>query len=424
MKAPTHLEIDQLRHTAAQLLLFQDVLTDPIGQAWQTLVDHLATQGSSSSTIMRAYGSFFSALANEQLSWPDYLIQQIRWSDNALARAAARQALDTLPQPLIEAGRHDLRCLQQLANSELILRYPLQQLGIQVWWTDPRPPQAGWDPYQQQVRDWADTLEYLAHHYRSQGVGLCARYRAFRWVQDQLQGVAHPDPVTFEQLYGNQRQQQQLWSNTEALLARKPAHHVLLYGARGTGKSSMTKALLNRYDDQGLRLLELSRADLVHMPRILDELHQHPQAFILFVDDLSFEADETDFKQLKVLLDGDITAQPRNVKLYATTNRRHLIRDYFQDRPAPDNEEVHAWDTVQEKLSLRDRFGLTLTFLPFRQSDYLATIDHLLTQINHSWDPDHIRRQAIMWAQQQNGFSGRTARQFVDSLQSGLIPAS
>ncbi len=414
-------EIEGVRQAAAQILLFQDVLVHPIGQAWITLVDRLCHQ-TPAATVLTAYGAFFSLLAEARLSWPHFLIQQIHWSTNPFAKAVTQTSTEALPLALIQAAQHDLRCFQRLAGSEASLRLPLQKLGVQIWWSDETTRLTGWNPLSTQ--DWAATLEDLADHYRHQGVGICARYQAFRWYQHQLLGVAHPDWVLLDQIYGYERQKQQLCHNTEALLARTPALHVLLYGARGTGKSSMVKAMLSKYCQQGLRLLELNRAQLIDLPIIVDNLRQRAQCFILFVDDLSFEADETDFKQLKVLLEGDISAQPTNVRLYATTNRRHLIREFFQDRPNPSDTEIHAWDTVQEKLSLRDRFGLTLTFAPFTQADYLATVDHLMHLKPHiDLDPQVIRRQAIMWAQQQNGFSGRTARQFVDSLDSASLEA-
>jgi predicted AAA+ superfamily ATPase len=122
-----------------------------------------------------------------------------------------------------------------------------------------------------------------------------------------------------------------------------------------------------------------------------------------------------------VLLEGDLVPPPPNVRLYATSNRRHLIREFFGDRPNPQDQEIHAWDTVQEKLSLRDRFGLTLTFAPFSQADYLATVEHLAQRLGLSQPLDTLRRQALIWAQQQNGFSGRTARQFLQALQAGLV---
>jgi uncharacterized protein len=194
---------------------------------------------------------------------------------------------------------------------------------------------------------------------------------------------------------------------------------VLLYGSRGTGKSSLIKALLPEFGDQGLRLIEVPKQELIELPQILEQLRGLPQKFIVFVDDLSFEADEAAFKSLKVVLEGGVVNRPKNIAVYATSNRRHLIREFFADRPRPqDNDEVHQWDTVQEKLSFGDRFGLTLTFQPADQDTYLYIVHHLATDI--LIDPADLDFRALQWATQQNGRSGRTARQFVDFLRAEL----
>lgn len=415
------LDLQALSEAAAGLLLFQNVLRHPIGENWWRLVELLNHDPAPAvPEILSQYGRLFHAQATDQLSWTQFLVQQIRWDDNPFSRAASLHPLAHLPDPLIQAAQKDLRALQQLARGESIIQSRLPTLGIQVWWEGSSAViSQGWDPGD--ALDWGETLTELAQTYRYQGVGLCAQFRAFRWANAQLQGIPNPDPVAMEQLYGYPRQRKLLCENTEALLARLPALHVLLYGARGTGKSSLVKALLHQYGDQGLRLLELNRTDLLRLPDILTALQSYSQTFILFVDDLSFETDEVEFKQLKVLLEGDIRAQPANVRVYATSNRRHLIREFFRDRPDPADEEVHAWDTVQERLSLGDRFGLTLSFSPFNQTEYLETVFHLSQWADLQVEPEQLRRQALAWAQQQNGFSGRSARQFVDACRARLI---
>jgi predicted AAA+ superfamily ATPase len=177
------------------------------------------------------------------------------------------------------------------------------------------------------------------------------------------------------------------------------------------------KALLNHYGDRGLRLIEVSLDNLTSLPMLVELLRDQPQKFIIFVDDLSFEEDDQRFKQLKVVLEGNVVARPNNVVIYATSNRRHLIREFFGDRPAPqDGEEVQAWDTVQEKLSFRDRFGLTLTFLPANQETYLHIVHRLAQQAGLTISVTDLDFRAKQWATQHNGRSGRSARQFVDYL--------
>jgi uncharacterized protein len=230
-----------------------------------------------------------------------------------------------------------------------------------------------------------------------------------------LRGIAVPDNGKLVDLAGYEWQRSALLKNTEALVAGYPALNVLLYGARGCGKSSVVKALVPEFADRGLRLIEVSKQDAVDLPLILQELQGQPQKFILFVDDLSFEADEAAFKALKVVLEGSSIGRPPNLVVYATSNRRHLIREFFADRPRPqDSDEIHNWDTVQEKLSFSDRFGLTLTFEPADQDIYLEIVRHLARDLKIS--AADLEFRALQWATQQNGRSGRTARQFVDFL--------
>ena len=201
-----------------------------------------------------------------------------------------------------------------------------------------------------------------------------------------------------------------------------PALNILLYGSRGSGKSSLVKSLLQAFSKRGLRLIEVSKSELKDLPVIVEKLRNLPQKFILFVDDLSFEEDDDAFKALKVVLEGSLTAKAKNVAVYATSNRRHLIREFFSDRPHPsDGEEVHAWDTLQEKLSFSDRFGLTLTFEPANQETYLTIVRHLAQKANINLSQEVLEFRAKQWATRHNGRSGRSARQFIDYLQGELI---
>jgi len=227
--------------------------------------------------------------------------------------------------------------------------------------------------------------------------------------------------VQVEQLAGYEYQREALIKNTEFLLAGYPALHVLLYGSRGSGKSSLVKGLLHKYQSRQLRIIEVAKSDLQALPMILEQLRGAVQKFVIFVDDLSFEEDDDAFKALKVVLEGNLTARPQNVVVYATSNRRHLIREFFDDRPRPsNNEEIHAWDTVQEKLSFSDRFGLTLTFESADQKTYLKIVRHLAAQAKINLSPQDLEYQALQWATRHNGRSGRTARQFIDFIQADL----
>lgn len=422
----------EMRQRAASVLLFQSIWQHPVGAAWLGLVRTVArsqfqqlNEGQRvaiAADISVAYGAWFATLGREQRSWQDWLLDQIERADNPFSQAAASQAWPEIPEPLQQTARSDLQQLQHLLRGDETIAAWVEAIAGQapVIWPAIEPKRGGIATCLMNAEDWGTYVESLAAHYRQRGVGLFGDYRAVRWQKGALQGVPRVDPVRLETIYGCDRQKAALCQNTEALVARQPALNVLLYGARGTGKSSLVKAMLNQYGDAGLRLVEVSRADIGDLQVAIERLSECPHAFIVFIDDLSFAEDETEFKQLKAMLEGDVAAQPDNVRIYATSNRRHLVKEHFDDRPNPTNREVHAWDTVQEKLSLSDRFGLTLTFTPLTQADYFAAVEHLARTFNVSEDVETLRREALKWAQQQNGFSGRTARQFIDRLRGSL----
>lgn len=419
-----------LRQQAASLLLYQSVLQTEIGQAFLDLLQNLQ-QPDDGLIALQAYGHWFNCLAQTGQSWQVYLLTQILQADNAFTKQAQRLDLTELPTALVNATKQDLRVLQALyhCSSTQIAKWVQAAAGLDV------APTA-WDipfPSQEDDRftaicsklnistDWAEALEPLVAHYRSAGSGLFAAYHAFRWQAGELVGIAFPDSIRLETLVGYEPQKQTLLKNTEALLSGYMALHVLLYGSRGSGKSSLVKALLHQYGHQGLRLIEVAKADLQALPGIVDQLRHVPQKFIIFVDDLSFEEDDDAFKALKVVLEGNLTARPQNIVVYATSNRRHLIREFFGDRPRPsDADEIHTWDTLQEKLSFSDRFGLTLTFNPADQMTYLEIVRHLVQQANLTIAPEDLEFRALQWATRHNGRSGRTARQFVDFLQAEI----
>jgi len=424
-----------LQLQAASLLLYQSVLADEVGQAFLNLLRSLRQlnllQSLRHSDIdelgcIRAYGCYFKALAATNQSWQDYLITRILTDDNPFSRQVQQTDLVNLPPALVAAAQQDLQALQSLyeCSSEHLSQWvqTAAQLNVApVAWT--QEPVGAIDnlPLKaklQQLENWVEAWEELAAYYREFGTGIFAKYKALRWQSGQLVGIPHPDPVELNQLVGYEYQRDTLLKNTEFLLAGCRALHVLLYGSRGSGKSSLVKGLLNQYANYNLRLIEVAKSDLKDLPVIVEQLRNVPQKFIIFVDDLSFEEDDDAFKALKVVLEGNLTARPQNVVVYATSNRRHLIREFFGDRPRPsNNEEVHAWDTVQEKLSFSDRFGLTLTFEPADQNSYLKIVRHLATQAGITLNQEDLDYRALQWATRHNGRSGRTARQFVDFLQ-------
>ncbi|UKO99600.1 ATP-binding protein [Nostoc sp. UHCC 0870] len=425
----SYAQVQLLQRQAASLLLYQSVLQDEVGIAFLELLQAIRYTDADGRRCLQAYGSYFHALADKQQTWEDYLITQILMAENPFTRLAQQRDFKDLPPALVTAAQHDLQLLQSLYEcSSAILSEWVQSvahLAVSpvVWYVEPDDTsiQAGLTFSLHHSEHWANVIEDLANYYRQFGTGLFAQYRALRWQTGQLIGIPYPDPVKLSHLVGYESQQAALIKNTEFLLSGEIALHVLLYGSRGAGKSSLVKALLNEYSDRHLRLLEVAKSDLQDLPTIVEQLRGLPQKFIIFVDDLSFEEDDDAFKALKVVLEGNLTARPQNVVVYATSNRRHLIREFFGDRPTPkDNNEIHAWDTMQEKLSFSDRFGLTLTFESADQKTYLQIVQHLASQAEINIDQQDLEFQALQWATRHNGRSGRTAQQFINYLKAEI----
>ncbi|MBF2065139.1 MAG: ATP-binding protein [Calothrix sp. C42_A2020_038] len=419
-------KVQFLQRQVASILLYQSVLKEEVGRAFLDLLQAIRYKEADARSCLQAYGNYFKSLAALNQNWEDYLILKILRDDNPFSRLAQQQEFANIPKPLIAAATHDLQILQALYEcscavlSEWVQSVAHLPVSPIVWYVereDIKNVERLHVTSLHQLENWADAVEILASHYRQYGTGVFSEYKALRWESGNLVGIRHPDPVQLSELVGYELQYETLLKNTEFLLSGQSALHVLLYGSRGSGKSSLVKALLNEYWQRGLRLIEVGKSELKDLPLIVDQLRSVPQKFVVFVDDLSFEEDDDSFKALKVVLEGNLTQRASNVVVYATSNRRHLIREYFADRPAPrDHDEVHAWDTMQEKLSFSDRFGLTLTFSGTDQKTYLQIVGHLAKLAEINIEQQDLEYQALQWATQHNGRSGRTARQFVDYL--------
>ena len=254
-----------------------------------------------------------------------------------------------------------------------------------------------------------------------------AKVTAARWRKrggrGYLQAVAHPHAIRMDDLVAIDDQKHAIERNTRQFVAGLPANNVLLTGSRGTGKSSLVKAMLAKYAARGLRLIEVDKADLVDLPDIAERVEGLPQRFVVFCDDLTFDAGEPGYKALKVMLDGSIAGGAGNVVIYATSNRRHLLPEYFSENLETRHvgEEVHPGESVEEKISLSERFGLWISFYPFAQDDYLAAVAGWLAHFGvkpaaTAREADARTREALQWALQGGSRSGRVAWQFAKNL--------
>lgn len=242
---------------------------------------------------------------------------------------------------------------------------------------------------------------------------------AFRWERRggkrRLRALRHLHPIRLNDLRGIEGQKLRVVQNTRQFVAGRPANNVLLTGARGTGKSSLVKAVLNEYADQGLRLIEVGKAELIDLPDIVELVATRPERFILYCDDLAFNADEPGYQALKAALDGSVTALCDNLLIYATSNRRHLMPEFMEENLATRyvGEEVHPAEGVEEKISLSERFGLWVSFYPFSQDEYLDIVRYWLHRLDAAQTFDEtVRREALQWSLGRGSRSGRVAWQF------------
>ncbi len=241
---------------------------------------------------------------------------------------------------------------------------------------------------------------------------------AFRWRirngHGYLEPVQHVHRIGLDDLQNIEPQKLAIERNTRQFISLKPANNVLLTGARGTGKSSLVKAVLNQFADYGLRLIEVEKEHLVDLPDIVDRVANRPERFVVFCDDLSFDEGDAAYKALKVALDGSIAASTDNVLIYATSNRRHLLPEYFHENAATRHigEEIHPAEAIEEKVSLSERFGLWVSFYPFDQNQYLAAVRHWLGHFGCDADAPEVEREALNWSLSRGMRSGRVAWQF------------
>ncbi len=412
----------RLGEACGSLYVYGAVLRTPAARSVRTVLGRLAVGDAVGAR--RAYARGFHLLAAEGRrgdAWRAHLAETVATDANPFT-LAARPGAD-----LLQAARWDLAQLQALADPGLWaeIRQRLSAGGAEpVAWRD-LGDQAltGMAARLYTGEDWPALAPELAAHARAGGAGPWARHLAYRWrpadggTPAALLPVPQPDLCSLEDLVGYVEQRQALIANTERFLEGGPALDVLLYGDRGTGKSSAVKGLLRRYAPRGLRLVELGRRCLPDLPLLCERLQDAPQRFVVFVDDLSFDEQETGYKDAKAALQGGVAARPANVVVYATSNRRHLVQERFSERTAAGAaDDPRAGDAVEEKLSLADRFGLTLVFPRPDQGLYLDMVQHLVARAGLDLPPDEVRTRALRWAAWSNGPSGRTARQFVDAL--------
>ncbi len=418
--------VELIRKNLAGLAIYRNILGDPIINELRVLMDYSLEYGENSRQAFESYHKLAFTVHQRGVSFQEHLISLVLHDDNPFSREAEMDSGDKLSVILRSATEQDLAILGKLFHLDI---------GSLAGWMGVNPDILPWrmgldeavnasmEHFLAASMDWPSLIEALIKYYASYSRGLFSCYKAVSWNGRELVGIKDPDPVRLDDLVGYSSQKKNLCDNTENFLNGFPANNVLIYGSRGTGKSTMIKALLNEYADRRLRLVEVRRDQIKDLPEVISILREYSLKAIVFVDDLSFEDYETEYKGLKAVMEGSLVSRPGNVLIYATSNRRHLVREFFSDRGKA-TDEIHAHDTMQEKLSLADRFGLTITFPTPNQKLYLEIVEKYIKDRALEIDAELLRRKALEWEKYHHGPSGRTARQFVDSLGPGLQVSS
>ncbi|MDO5602196.1 MAG: ATP-binding protein [Oscillospiraceae bacterium] len=387
-------EIEELAVRAESLVLFRRLNENETFGALRALLK----TGSAA-----CYVQLCAALYAQGGDLTDTLTEAVLDDENEYLLRAARG--ESVPKVMRDALQEELSTLQALCT--------LESAALKAAFSLP----AFLPDYETHPQDLAALYHTRLARAPKDGYGVFARHRAFLMRDGALCPVKAPDPVRLEDLPGYEAERQKVIDNTRALLAGLPANNVLLYGDAGTGKSSTIKAVLNEFAPEGLRLVEIKKHQLYQLPSLLDELAMNPLKFILFIDDLSFTQNDDNFAALKAILEGSVSAAGRNTLVYATSNRRHLIKECFSQR---DGDDLHESDTREELRSLSARFGLTVTFSRPEKELYLQIVRHLAEKKGLTADAA-LETRAEAFALRAGARSPRVAKQFIDGINS--IPA-
>lgn len=377
------------------LALYRPLLKKPVVKELSILLGQAVADAEVSES---AYAEFVAALYNHGGNLGECLLRLVLEFETPAVRAELRGEL--LQPAMAKCVHQELEVFSELSA--------LQSRDMQLLMQD--------------MQSWLPSWETTAYNFNEQyllrkeqaatrGYGVFAEYHMFTIQQEDLTPVKNPDPQTLAELTGYEREREELLINTKALLKGLPANNILLYGDAGTGKSSTVKAVVNEYRDKGLRLVEVGKNQLYQIPKLMDTLAENPLKFILFIDDLSFPANDEDFTTLKAILEGNVSARPSNIVVYATSNRRHMVQERFSDRQGDD---LHLGDTLEEQSSLAARFGLTITFLKPDKDLYIRIVLEAAKELALQTPQEELKQKAEAHAIRHGGRSPRTARQFVE----------
>ncbi len=456
------MKLEELRLKLNSLSIYKKLLEDALLKGIYVFIESLLTDKLDLNEFARHYNSICLNISEliVKKSIRDHIVDLVIVDENPFSIACEHIDYDKIHSMLLKATSSDLKTLELLSrmSSNALKEYALRNLcnldfevevvkGFPDWdfaassemnkaKSDgiKSSQDSGCEPssvFKESIKellykgDWDKLTKELSKFYKANGTGIFSSFRAFIWERDgnvgRLKGIASPDNVLLSDFIGYEAERAEIIQNTEQFLEGYSSNNVLLYGDRGTGKSSTVKALVNEYYKKGLRIVEVPKNNLVDFPKILMQLKDRKQRFIIFIDDLAFADDEENYTSLKAVLEGGLQTRPNNVIIYATSNRRHLIKEKFSDRLGLQSgnieDEIRSQDTIQEKLSLADRFGITIVFSSPDKQNFLEIVEGIAAKRGICCDKEKLKREALKWEMWYNGRSPRTARQFVDWLE-------
>lgn len=382
----------------SSLAVFRKLLEDKvIVLLWRLLDDWKET---SVECFLSAYSEFVEKLYRKNINLSEYILKRVLENENFYIIGKAQgKVFDSY---IVETVENELKILQEMSRlTPDDITADIDYKGFLPKWRTSEI-------------DFVEEYEKRIENIGKYGYGKYSQNRMFILRNGETVPVKYPDSQRLDHLYGYQRERQAVIDNTLALLDGKPAQNVLLYGDAGTGKSSSVKAIVNEYADRGLRLIEITKEQLRDIPKIIDDISHNPLKFIIFIDDLTFTAGEDCFGALKAMLEGSASARSDNIAIYATSNRRHLVKETFSER---DGDDIHRNDTMQELISLSARFGLRVNFAKPDKKEFVRIAGELAKQKGLEFDEKEFELKAERFAMSSgNGRSPRTAKQFVNQL--------
>lgn len=387
----------ELNLSAKAVVIFKNIIND---NAISALLELLDTDKDKEEKIISRYSDFVSALYETTDDLSEYVNSLLQNDENPFVKAAAKGNASPL---MLKACEKELEFFERLSKikSEEISSKINTDIFLPEWKNSNICIKA---EYNKKIADIKTT-----------GYGIYAEHRMFLYKDNEIVPVKYPDPQRLSQMSGYETERQKVIDNTMALIDGKPCNNVLLYGDAGSGKSSTIKAIVNEYYNMGLRLIEIKKNQLYSLADVIEKLADNPLKFIIFIDDLSFSSNDSDFGALKAILEGGVAGKTENLAIYATSNRRNLVKENFSDR---NGDDIHLQDTIQEIMSLSARFGLKITFSKPNKDLYLSIVENLAMQYNISIDNEELFKSAEAFALRNGGRSPRTAKQFIEDLAS------